>query len=179
MRDVVQVEEMLSALIDGELSPEETSAALEKIMSDAALAERWRRYEIIRQALHGVPVAPRNEIGSRVAMALQTEPTILAPQATVRHASGGHGTSRIAAPRRWVAIAASMAAVALLATFGVQLLQSRSHITSVAALFQTPTEAATPHALLADYLDMHNDLSYSAGTQGSLRYARLVSHVPR
>lgn len=44
----------LSALIDGELGPEERRHALERLARDARLQARWARYHAVRAACSGV-----------------------------------------------------------------------------------------------------------------------------
>lgn len=65
-----RVDEQLSALLDGELSDGEAAFLLRRLSSDAALAERWQRLCVCRDACAGVPLSADASFVSRVADAL-------------------------------------------------------------------------------------------------------------
>ena len=46
-----QIDEQLSALVDGELEPDQTRFLLRRVAADSALPLRWERYQVARQAL--------------------------------------------------------------------------------------------------------------------------------
>lgn len=75
-----QEDDLLSALLDGELSDEEARLALRRLGGSAGMQARYREYCAVRDALrglHGVPSAP--DLTARVMARLEQEPTILAP----------------------------------------------------------------------------------------------------
>lgn len=64
----------LSALIDGELGPEERRKALERLARDARLQARWARYHTVRAACSGMTCAfLRSNFSERLRRALAEE----------------------------------------------------------------------------------------------------------
>lgn len=64
----------LSALIDGELGPEERRKALERLARDARLQARWARYHAVRAACSGMTCASlRSNFSERLRRALAEE----------------------------------------------------------------------------------------------------------
>lgn len=79
--------ENLSALVDGEntVSNSSSSAVLDALKSDANLQRKWQSYHLIRDGLRQeLPVNLDFDIAQKVALALDGEPTILAPKRTWR-----------------------------------------------------------------------------------------------
>jgi sigma-E factor negative regulatory protein RseA len=101
--------ERLSALIDGELDADEAAALLGELCRDRQLARLWSDLHLVGDAMRSTEVAGCHAEGfcARVARALSSEPTVLAPR---RSQPGLH---RFVAPG--VAIAASIAAVGFIA----------------------------------------------------------------
>lgn len=102
--------ESLSALMDGE-SLEMDRAALDDWTRDEGLRAAWGRYHLISECVRGT--LPRHmdpALAGRIAVALRSEPVILAPEATAR--------------RPWLKPLAGMAiaaSVATLAVVGIQV----------------------------------------------------------
>ncbi|WP_449283999.1 RseA family anti-sigma factor [Luteimonas yanweni] len=103
----------LSAMLDGELSPDQARFMLRRLQHDAELATCWERWQVCGEVLRGRGHAllPA-DFSSRVARA------IAAPEATATASAAGHArTRRARTPRllRWGggALAASVALVAL------------------------------------------------------------------
>ncbi len=73
-------DESISAAVDGECSPAETEAVVERLLSDGGARVRWARYHTQRAALQGERV-DRVDSGfaGRVAAAIAEEPPIAAP----------------------------------------------------------------------------------------------------
>lgn len=99
----LQRRQQLSALVDGDLAPDQARFLLRRIGHDAELAGCWDRWHLVGDVLRGEPVAvlPAGPDGfaARVAAALATAP-VPARRARWRHGVG-------------MALAASVAAVAL------------------------------------------------------------------
>lgn len=75
-------EATLSALIDGELAPEESRRALERVARDARLRARWARYHAVRAACEGAARERlRPGFSERLRAALANEPVVVAPPA--------------------------------------------------------------------------------------------------
>jgi sigma-E factor negative regulatory protein RseA len=98
------VNEDLSAGIDGELSKEAMRFLLRRLEHDAPLQQRWTRYHLARDGLrHQLPPLASPDFASRVMLAIEQEalPTAAKRNHWLRWSAGG-------------AIAASVAAAALM-----------------------------------------------------------------
>jgi negative regulator of sigma E activity len=101
--------QQLSALMDGALAPDEARFLLRRLQHDSELSECWERWQLAGEAMRGRAVAmlPAG-FAARVAEGIAEAPVASKPQAQPRTHWG-----------RWsggVALAASVAVVALLAT---------------------------------------------------------------
>ncbi|MGH6609354.1 MAG: sigma-E factor negative regulatory protein [Burkholderiaceae bacterium] len=102
--------ERISALLDGELDRSQAEAMIGAICADASMKQAWRELHLVGDALRSHEVAACDADGfcARVAAALASEPTVLAPRA-----------ARPSSLRRyWIpgmAVAASVAAVGFIA----------------------------------------------------------------
>jgi negative regulator of sigma E activity len=103
--------ERISILLDGEMDRAEAAAAIAVLCADPALRRYWHELHRVGDALrsHEVAASDSEAFCARVAAAISTEPTVLAPRAV-------HASSRTR--RYWMpglAVAASAAAVAFVA----------------------------------------------------------------
>ena len=98
--------EQLSALLDGELPPEETTLLLTRLRREPALAQRLARYRLGGEVLRGERVQPRADFALRISTVVAAEPPLAAPPAA---------GARWLRPLAGLAVAASVALVALLA----------------------------------------------------------------
>jgi len=99
--------ELLSALMDGELSERERATMLDRLGGESALRRRWARYHAARAALHDGAVRLPQGFDERVRRARANEPAILAPK---RRSRAQPSWLR---PLTGIAIAASVAVVAI------------------------------------------------------------------
>ncbi|WP_440222762.1 sigma-E factor negative regulatory protein [Dokdonella sp. MW10] len=103
-----QIQEQLSALMDGELQRDETMFLLRRVEGDRDLLARWSGYHVARQALRRQEILPlRADFAASIMAAIEAEAVPVA------------GRSRTATLLRWGsggAIAASVAVAALIAT---------------------------------------------------------------
>jgi sigma-E factor negative regulatory protein RseA len=169
------MKDRISALMDGELDDRAAALALDTLASEGEARDTWRTYHLISDAL-GKSRMLSEGFSERVAAALAKEPTVLAPR---RRPAGE--------PRRWVALAAGVAAVSLVGWLGFAPQQ-----TAVAPLAQAPTpatQAPKPEAKPAvvpaavvplpsgtnDYLLAHQGFSPRVSLQGMAPYVRTVS----
>ena len=81
-----QKRSLLSALIDGELAPEEREHAIDALLTDAELQQDWADHHATAALLHGEYVEPadasaNDSFAQRIASALDDEPAIMAPSA--------------------------------------------------------------------------------------------------
>lgn len=110
----------LSALVDGELAPDESRQALERLARDARMQSRWARYHVVRAACEGASQANlRPDFSERLRSALAQEPTVVAPPAQGQGRGGANG--------RWSgkgrSAAAFAASVTLIAVGGLVAVQ--------------------------------------------------------
>ncbi|MDQ8037593.1 MAG: sigma-E factor negative regulatory protein [Pedobacter sp.] len=92
--------ELISALMDGELEATERERALALLARDPALAETWRRWQLVRSSLQH-EAGDARDISAAVAARLADEPVILAP------------VFRPPSRRPWLAVAAVAASLAV------------------------------------------------------------------
>ncbi|GAB4300545.1 MAG: RseA family anti-sigma factor [Thiohalomonadaceae bacterium] len=180
--------EQISALVDDELHGPALRQALERLRQDADLQGRWSRYHLISDTLHANLASARAaHLHQRVRATLEQEPTLLAPRRKPR-------LPTLAKQVAGVAIAASVAAVAILAVrqeavepagiapTAMQMAQSPRPAHEMVQLASTgaPATVVVPpianRGRLNAYLVNHNEYSASSGMQGVLPYVRIVSH---
>ena len=112
-------DEQLSSLIDGELDDTRQRHAIDALAHDAEARDRWERFHLASDALHGnlaEAIGPR--FSTRVMAAIEDEPTILAPplprkpSVSIDHAPAARSSfsKRFAG----LAVAASVAAIAVM-----------------------------------------------------------------
>jgi sigma-E factor negative regulatory protein RseA len=104
-----QINQQLSALIDGELDADARRFLLRRLQHEPALAETWERWHLLRDCLQGQPVRPlKADFASRIRTELASEarPARRPAAAGVLRWAGGF------------AVAASVAVAALLVVPG-------------------------------------------------------------
>lgn len=169
----------ISLLLDGELDGRGNPRLLDRLEEDEELKVTWGRYNLIGEVMR----APRahladGEFAKRVSAAIRDEPTVMAPRqksqsdnTTVRH--------RIVT----AAMAASLAGVAIL--IGKSLTDNADELLKVYTQPQVVVAAnekaseldeKMAEAQFNDYLLVHNETAYLAGTGGMLPHVRLVSY---
>jgi sigma-E factor negative regulatory protein RseA len=68
--------EQLSALLDGELPPEETALLMRRLEREPELARRLARYRVCGEVLRGERVQPSADFALRVSEAIAAEPAV-------------------------------------------------------------------------------------------------------
>jgi sigma-E factor negative regulatory protein RseA len=174
------LEEQISALMDGEAAAHEVSPVLAKMRSNPELRERWARYHFISDALHNNLPGVDYGLGARVWSALQSEAPILVPK---RRTYSIHPWLKQAAG---MAVAVSVTAMAIL-TFQSMNRTTKGQSTKAALAngqeqpssgWERSATDGVSHGedvVLDSYLINHNEHAVSAGMVGMLPYARLVS----
>jgi sigma-E factor negative regulatory protein RseA len=180
-------DELLSALVDDELTLADTDSQLAALAEEPARRDTWARYQLIGTAIRrGVPEVYDPGLARRIQAAIgdtlpdfdEAEPGLPTPGTASpdwkRTASG-------------IAMAASVAAVAL---FGVRYFAEPEQGVTVAATgpamaIQALPVAATETSLasdatldqerLNDYLIRHNEFAATGGLRGLPPYVRVVS----
>lgn len=173
--------EWISALADGELTGHEMARALDALRGDRALQTSWSRYHLISDTLHGnLESQVAINLHERISLALENEPTILAPRARkqrpwLRHVAG-------------LAVAASVSGIAVIGFQHMNVAESGAPVATMAEVVQPQnfvriepqTVAATTERdnskKLEPYLVDQHEYSVSSGVNGMVPYVRIVGH---
>lgn len=185
--------QMLSALVDGELPSAEAGSVVNLTHLDLELKAKWGRYHLIGEALRGgLPTHLRRDLAARVSAAVAAEPAIIAaPPAPVR------GAPRLLRPAAGLAIAASVALLAVVAVQRVAVTPatpgtpqqlaaapaSEPTVTPGMALQpvdwsrnQAPEAAAAARSKMNDYLLNYSERRANWGAPGMLPYVKVVGY---
>ncbi len=178
------LDEQFSALLDGELGPEERARMLERIKRDPNLKAVWSRQHLLRAALRNQLTAAADAgFADRLMARLQSE---IAPSKVVDLMSrlapvAASMPVAVAAPRslrRWgvgFALAAS-AALAAIALSPLSPLGTEQTTVQVAAQEQNWSQVNEETAReLNDYLLDHHNAAASYGFAATSGYARLAA----
>jgi sigma-E factor negative regulatory protein RseA len=164
----------ISAMMDGELSDAELGESLRDLRAEDEALEAWRQYHLISDALRDTQVLSSG-FSQRFAARLEQEPAILAPTAAPRPAEHGRY-------RRALAVAASLAGVAMVGAIsytqiqeGAQIAQAPARVPSI----QQETVRVAPPKEANDYLLAHQSYSPRNSLQGVAPYVRTVSDTAR
>ncbi len=175
--------ELLSALVDGELTGSELKQALELLETNDEFRTQWQRYQYNRDIMQGQVVNIDVDLVERVSAALQDEPM---------HQIQPKKTSVIPFPKQFwkqaggLAMAASVGAIAMVSVISQpqQQLVPMSPIASIESV--EPVQVAEVNKpnrwtvgepeveqRLNDYLVDHHEYG---GTSGVFSYARVVAY---
>jgi negative regulator of sigma E activity len=160
----------LSALLDNELGYHQSLSILNQLQSDMALNSKLHRYAVVKECMKygsGSMLVPDVGFVGRVHAALAEEPVVLAPR-VIRKPFGEKITT--------YAIAASIALIALFV--GRSLTDyppDRAGQLMAKTEMRSPVTHASMEPDLRDYLALHNESTYLAGSQGMMPSIRLVS----
>jgi len=129
-----QINEKLSAFVDGELNANESDRLISDILSSDELRSRWAEYHVMRDTMQSQsgPVDASLDMAARVSAALENEPTVLSP--TKKHKTIPAVAKQIAG----MAIAATVAASAVLVMQAPQQALIASNETQPKTLVQQP-----------------------------------------
>ncbi len=134
--------EQLSAMMDGELSADETKFLLRRMEHDDALADCWQRWQFAGDALRGqVDRALPADFSRRVGRAIADD--IAAAESAHAATAQAHARGPL---MRWGGGAALAASVALAALIGTRMLSVPGGAASAAATASTTTPAPSPSA---------------------------------
>jgi len=169
-----KLHEQLSALVDAELAEHERALLLKQLAADAGLRARLSRYQLISDALQNhLPQRVDPLFFNRIQVALAAEPALKTRS----------GMRLLARPVAGVAIAASVAVVAVLTLQSVrqEIPDANPALASATATgggsylrADIPPPAVIPAPGLDVYLVNHNEFAANRGMQGMLPYVRLV-----
>lgn len=177
--------EQLSALMDGELTPDEMARQISALKNDSELNQTWSAYHVLGDALRKSPQLSL-DFTAKLARQLAEEPTVLAPQRK----------SQLSTPRYAMPLAASVAAVSLVGVLAWQMVRVNQVDTTIAlaaapmqVAVTKPKVAPSPQMLAArkteavqfahvvsnSYLLAHQEFSPSYAMEGIPAYVRTVS----
>jgi sigma-E factor negative regulatory protein RseA len=145
------MKDQLSALIDGEFDMQEASHIITATKTGGELKEAWQHYHLIGDAMRG-DISTHHSLSHRVLAALETEPTVLAPNSAVK----------VAETKFW-SVAASAAAILFV---GLAIMQQQFGATNEIA----PVEIA--QSLPLEYLEAHQ----AAAPSGAAYYIQNASY---
>lgn len=84
--DADEKSSQLSALVDGELTPDEIGEQTSSLCSDGREREQWQSYHLIRDLLQQqMPQEHNSSFTRQVMVKLENEPTVLAPAKKRKH----------------------------------------------------------------------------------------------
>lgn len=168
------IKQKMSMLLDDELSTDESLRLLERIEDDDLLKDWWHRYSAASLALKSDAYVNLTEnFVARISEKIKNEPTVIAPQSSrVRILYSG-----------WAAVAASVIVIAVIVVGNlpekgektrpaVNMAQSQR----VQVVEEKTGQQENTDPRFEDYLEAHNESSYSTVTPNLLPYARVVSH---
>ncbi|WP_169333565.1 sigma-E factor negative regulatory protein [Leeia oryzae] len=142
--------ERISALMDGELLPEEEASVLEWLRHHPDGADVWNAYHLIGDSMRQSDYLASN-IRARVASRLSDEVTILAPQ-----------SRRHAVKRTWVALSAA-ASVATVSIIGLVAYQRYQQVENPQAVVTAQVTQATGTFDMSPYLAAHQQYAAQVG----------------
>lgn len=177
------MKEKISALVDGELTDQEARAVVKEIEADPELQKLWQRYHLMSAALNQeLESLPKSDLVERVHAQLDKEPVVLAPKAWK-----GTGGTKVAKAVGSLAIAASVAAVAILSLKPLD--PGSNQDTSIATLQSVQDgqyiragetrwniEQPELESTLNMYLVEHNEYAPTSSLRGMMSYGRVVSY---
>lgn len=165
----------ISMLMDADLDGRDNPRLVDKLEEDAELKATWERYHLIGDVMRspGCPVAGR-DFAAKISALVAEEPSVLSPRALKR------GRAARPAVVNW-ALAASLALAAVLVGKSVNEHSAVFQSASVgpSANVQLAAQAPEPaenqaESQFNDYLVMHSETAYMAGSAGMLPHVRLV-----
>ena len=178
------MKQKISELLDEELPEGDSCRVLQGIVEDRELRGVWERYHLIRSAMRReLDVVARPVIADRIAAAIKSENVV-----PMRRRSSGLVTPRIAKLAAGLAIAASVATVAIVslqpAKNGIQAQAVKTADSQVAAASlvsavpppAAPTERAAYQDALNAFLVEHGEVTPPAGMNSMMSFVRVVGY---
>jgi len=168
--------EQISALMDGELSTQDSGQALRRLDDTPEARESWEIYHLIGDAMRSQSFGINVTAG--VSASLQNEPTVLAPRRTEK--PGKAFTFALSA-------AASVSAIAVVGWMAFSTGPAINPQVDLAKAVPAATalQPAEPQLVsspsgdqMNEYLLAHQGVSPSSGLQGVAPYIRTISSAP-
>ena len=163
--------EKLSALMDSELTQKDQEEELDRVLSDSSLRESWQRYHLASAVLKDQAQNLSSGFADRVAAAVNEEATVVAPGALRQ--PGRFSSVKV---NRYVALAASLAAISILALQFIQPLQDSEEPSAVAEAPPVQWRDMNNTNRLTQYLVEHGEFTRPSGMNGLTAYAKFVAN---
>ena len=170
-----ELRQRISMLMDSDFEGRDYSRLLDRLDNESELKATWARYHMIGDVLRsaGKPVADAS-FSAKISTMLAEEPTILAPKTLNRGLTARPSIVSLA-------LAASLTAVAILVGKSMSdhgdVFQAASRgglMSSQVALNAAEPAESQADSRFNDYLVMHNETAYMAGSAGMLPYVRVL-----
>jgi negative regulator of sigma E activity len=148
------VNEQLSALVDGELPPEETALLMRRIAREPELARRYARYQAMGDLLRGERARPSTDLSARICAAVgaesmpETAPAA-APEPMERSARRSGRRRTLLRPLAGLGLAAAVGALAVVLVGRAPVGGTSAPTVPVASLVQPGAQAAPSVAAVA------------------------------
>jgi sigma-E factor negative regulatory protein RseA len=176
------INEQLSALVDGELPSTEADLLRRQVGRDGQVRERLGRYQMISDAMtNHLPNAVDPGFAARVRSAVEQEPVCSSDAA-----AGAGRLQRMLKPLAGLAIAASVATVAIITVQNVNRQDEPAPVVAGAdpardIYIRAPVaplavQQSGTGERLNDYLVNHKEYAASRGVQGMLPYVHVVGY---
>jgi sigma-E factor negative regulatory protein RseA len=155
MMNEQHLREQISALVDGELSPQTSAAVLDALRQIDGARAVWREYQCISDALNERPTVS-DDFLDRFAARLAAEPVLLAPKAAYRR--------HAVVPRRWMVVLSVAASAVLVSVVGWYGLHATvPDAASPAVMAAAPAIAPVVQDPVGPYLAAHQSLVGNPG----------------
>ncbi len=178
---IEQKQRHVSALMDDEIH---SNADVEALINDPEMCSIWSRFHLVRDVLQGdLPEAIDPEMESRIAAAIQSEPTLLVPDARNKVASLGSNIKSWAEQATSFAIAASVMAIMIIGTQFINTPEAikvdNSAITSLELLNVDSSliDDKTEYTDVQEFLLDHTRTDSLYGLQYMNPYVSVVNHT--
>lgn len=155
--------------MDGELSEDEAQALFVVLRSEDESRSRWLEYQLIGDTLKGEKYLS-TELTARVMEALDAEPTVLAPRATMRRAPWHRSALAVAAT------VAGAGVVGWLALSTEQIAKPMA-VAQLATVQREPVSVAAVQPMRPASLQMQEYLSSHEAQSSSLRFGGGAKHI--
>lgn len=180
-----EIREQLSALVDDELSELERPLLVSRLERDSGLRDCMARYQLIGAVMRGEAGVTTLDVATRVQAALQDAAPLQGGQTAAARGA------RWLRPLAGLAVAASVAAVALFSVTALQQQESAPAPLLASGTDSAPAVTRVSEAgeagedkwdriepridqRLSGYLVNHNEYAASRGVQGVMPYVRIV-----
>ena len=177
------MKDTVSEIIDQRVGPGELGDEINRVSSDRKACTKWRNYHLIGDVIRGEVNATGDCLMDRISMAVEGEPTVLAPVAKKEKLSANTDALKSAG---MFAVAASLALIAVLTVRpetgdvegGAVIANSSTDqpSPSPAALTASAAQQQSFESEFGQMLVEHGEFTATPGLNGLIAYAKMVSN---